>query len=99
MQFHLKSTPTFNKWIQKIKDRSVRNRIMARLNRIEIGNFGDCKQIDPNLYEMRFFFGGGLRIYYSIFNGQVVLLLAGGDKSTQSKDIATAKNLLSEMEG
>jgi putative addiction module killer protein len=99
MQYHLSSTPTFEKWLQKIKDCTLRNRLMARLNRVETGNFGNCKQINSDLYEMRFFFGGGLRIYYTIVNGQVVLLLAGGDKSTQSKDIATAKKLLSEMEG
>ena len=98
MTYKLHSTSTFDKWLAKLKDRSTRNRLLTRLDRIETGNFGDFKQIDTNLFELRFFFGAGLRIYYTIRNGQVVLLLAGGDKSTQTKDIAKAKELLLEME-
>jgi putative addiction module killer protein len=98
MTYELQSTPTFDKWLQKLKDRSTRNRLLARLDRIETGNFGDFKQVDTNLFELRFFFGSGLRVYYAIKDGQVVLLLAGGDKSTQTKDIAKAKELLLKME-
>lgn len=98
MTYELQSTPTFDKWLAKLKDATTRNRLLARLDRIETGNFGDFKQIDNNLFELRFFFGSGLRIYYTIRNGQVVLLLAGGDKSTQAKDITKSKALLLEME-
>ncbi len=99
MTYELQSTPTFDKWLTKLKDASVRNRLLARLDRIETGNFGDFKQIDNNLFELRFFFGSGLRIYYTIKDGKVVLLLAGGDKSSQMKDITKSKALLLEMEG
>ncbi len=98
MAYELQSTPTFDKWLEKLKDPSTRNRLLARLDRIETGNFGDFKQVDTNLFELRFFFGSGLRVYYTIQNGQVVLLLAGGNKSTQTGDIAKAKELLLEME-
>ena len=98
MNYELRSTPTFTKWFNKLKDRSTRNRLLARLSRLETGNFGDFKSIDANLYELRFFFGSGIRIYYTIKKGQVILLLAAGDKSTQTQDIAKAKELLLEME-
>jgi putative addiction module killer protein len=98
MIYKLRSSAVFDKWLSKIKDRSVRNRLLARLNRVETGNFGDFKPIDQDLYEMRFFFGAGIRIYFTIQNDQVVLLLTGGDKSTQNKDIAAARKLLLEIE-
>lgn len=71
---------------------------MARLNRVENGNFGDFKQIGSNLFELRFIFGAGLRIYFTTQNDKVVLLLAGGNKSTQAKNIAKANELLEELE-
>jgi putative addiction module killer protein len=86
------STPTFYKWLTRLKDASIRNRLLARFDRIEPGNFGDFKQIDNILFELRFFFAGGLRIYDTIREGKVVLLLAGGDKSSQAKDIAKSKH-------
>lgn len=98
MKYTLTSTATFDKWLDSLKDRSVKNRLLTRLARVENGNFGDFKQVAANLYELRFFFGGGLRVYYTVRDGLVVLLLTGGDKSTQVKDIETAGNLLHELE-
>jgi len=60
----------------------VKSRILARLSRVENNNFGDFKQIKPNLFELRFFFGAGFRIYYCIQNEMIVILLVGGDKSS-----------------
>jgi len=96
MKHELVSTSVFDKWFKCLKDRSVRNRLLARLSRIENGNFGDYKQLSASLYELRFFFHGGLRIYYSICDGKIVLLLCGGDKSSQKKDIKQAEQLLLE---
>ncbi len=96
MAYELVSTPVFEKWLKSLKDRSVRNRVLARLARIENGNFGDHKQLSPDLYELRFFFHGGLRIYYSICDGKIVLLLYGGNKSSQKNDIEKAALLLIE---
>jgi len=94
MKYELLSTPDFNRWLNKLKDGSVRQKVLARLARVENGNFGDCKQLAADLFELRFFFGGGLRIYYTIQGGLIVLLLAGGDKSTQVADIEKAGTIL-----
>jgi len=98
MKYELSSSIKFNKWFSNIKDSAIKHKILARLARVENGNFGDCKLISQNLFELRFFFSSGLRIYYTIKNNQIILLLIGGDKSSQSKDISNAKQLLSELE-
>jgi putative addiction module killer protein len=98
MKYELKSTEVFEKWLSKVKDRSGKIKILARLDRIQNGNFGDCKQIGKELYELRFFFGPGYRVYYTIKNNSVVILLAGGDKASQTKNIEKAKMLLNELE-
>ena len=97
MKYELHSTRRFDKWFSKIKDAIIKRRILARLARVENGNFGDFKQIHANLFELRFFFGSGLRIYYTIRDNRIILLLVGGDKSSQQSDIQKAKNLLNEM--
>jgi len=66
---------------------------LVRLRRVSLGNFGDCRDLGDDVCELRFAFGPGYRVYYTIRNGEVVILLAGGDKSSQSKDIAKAKEL------
>jgi putative addiction module killer protein len=98
MTYTLERTATFAKWLSKIKDKKMRYRIEARLTRVVSGNFGDHKQLEPQLFELRFFFGSGYRIYYSIKGNTIVLLLNGGDKSTQQQDIDNAKTLLNELE-
>ena len=72
--------------------------MLARIDRVKNGNFGDFKSLGNNLFELRFFFGGGLRIYYTLRNHQVVLLLNGGSKSSQSKDIDKARQIIQELE-
>ena len=94
MKYKLTSSSLFDKWFLKLKDRSVKNRVLARLSRLENGSFGDHKMVANRLYELRFTFGGGIRIYYAVHNYDVVLLLCGGNKSSQSKDILKAKELL-----
>lgn len=98
MKYELHSTTGFNKWFSKIKDAGTRRKILARFARVENGKFGDFKKIYANLFELRFFFGGGLRIYYTIRDSRIVLLLVGSDKSNQQNDIQRAKRLLDEME-
>ena len=99
MKYELRSSKQYDKWFAKLKDSSIKIKVLARLDRVENGNFGDFKQIGSNLFELRFFFGSGLRIYYTIQESRVFFLLAGGDKSTQSKDIERASKLLNELEG
>ena len=74
-------------------DKSVRARVDARLDRIEFGNFGDAKHLEGGIYELRFKFGPGYRIYYALDGQTIVLLLNAGDKSTQVTDIEKAKEL------
>jgi len=82
-------------WLNSL-DGSFRKRINQRILRIEEGNFGDHKKLSEDISELRFDFGKGYRIYYTEINGVVVLLINGGDKSDQSKDIEKAQKLLDE---
>ena len=94
MKYTIETTKQYDKWFKKLKDSLLRIKILARLSRVENGNFGDFKQLGTNLFELRFFFGPGFRIYYTIQDGKVVILLVGGDKSSQQKDIEKAEALL-----
>ena len=98
MKYELQSTKTFSHWFSGLKDRTVKNQLLSRLARIENGNFGDTKPLSADLFELRCFFGGGIRLYYTIRNQRVVLLLVGGEKSSQSKDIEKAKTILDTIE-
>ena len=85
----------FSGWLKGL-DRSVRIQVLRRIARFEDGLFGDCKNLENKLFEARFFIGPGYRVYFSKFEESIVLLLAGGDKSSQRRDIARAKNYLSD---
>ncbi len=98
MTWEIHSTATFDKWFQKIRDRTVRYRLEARFSRLAEGNFGDAKALASELFELRFFFAGGLRVYYTIREGEIVLLLCAGDKSNQAADISQAKSLLAGLD-
>ena len=97
MTYELQSTKTFTDWLADI-DRSVKRQLLSRLARVENGNFGDFKAITSDLFELRCFFGGGLRVYYTIRGHEVVLLLVGGNKTTQARDIEKAKTILENLE-
>lgn len=97
MKFEISITSVYKKWFDGIKDNQYKARILARINRIRQGNFGDHKQLESNLFELRLFFGPGFRIYYTIQGNKVVFLLSGGDKSSQGKDIKKAKKIMEEI--
>ena len=78
-------------------DKSLRVKVIRRIERIYDDNFGDFKQIESNLYELRFTLGKGYRIYYTIQDDVIILLLNSGDKSKQSKDIEIAKTYLKDV--
>jgi putative addiction module killer protein len=86
----------FAEWLFSLKDKQSRKRIEARLARLEQGNYGDVKPIGEGLSELRLFFGAGYRVYFGEHTGNIVLLLCGGDKSSQSQDIVTAKRYWQE---
>jgi len=98
MEYGLRSTENFEKWLAGIKDRPARNRILRRIDSMRIGFFGDHKLISEGLYELRLFFGPGYRVYYTIQQKEIILLLTGGDKSSQKRDISLAKRLLDLLE-
>ena len=86
----------FREWIRELKDSSVRARIRVRLNRIRLGNFGDCKSVGKGVNELKIPVGPGYRVYYARKDNSVVILLCGGDKRSQSKDIKIAQQYLAE---
>jgi putative addiction module killer protein len=86
----------FTDWLRGLRDPSTRRRILQRLFRLENGNFGDCKLVGDGVSELRFFFGPGYRIYFGEDGDTIVVLLCGGDKSSQHKDIRQAQTYLKE---
>ena len=81
----------FTEWLESIRDTNTQDRMQARLDRLEEGNFGDYKSVGEGVFELRFHFGSGYRIYFAQVGNTVVLLLCGGDKSSQTRDIERAK--------
>ncbi|MBI1928533.1 type II toxin-antitoxin system RelE/ParE family toxin [Candidatus Poribacteria bacterium] len=80
----------FTEWLKSIKDQKARNRIQARLDRLEAGHFGDCQPVSDGVFELRLHFGPGYRIYFGEVDNVIILLLCGGDKSSQARDIKRA---------
>jgi putative addiction module killer protein len=81
----------FNEWLKSLGDRKGRAVIRTRISRLQLGLFGDAKSVGEGVNELRISFGPGYRIYYALEGKSVILLLCGGDKSTQDKDIKLAK--------
>ncbi len=77
------TTTTFDKWFNSLKDRQAKARIAARIDRAEGGNFGDHKMLSDSVYEMRIDYATGYRIYFKQQGLEIIILLAGGDKTTQ----------------
>jgi putative addiction module killer protein len=89
----VKRTKVYNRWFNKLKDLRARSKINSRLYQIKNGNFGDFKSVSDGIFEIRIHYGPGYRIYYMREGEEVIILLVGGDKSTQQKDIEKAKEL------
>ena len=96
--YEIKETDLFSKWLLKLKDMKGRIAIARRIERMEYGNFGDVKPVGMSISELRITTGPGYRVYFSQRNERIIILLVGGDKSTQSKDIEKAKKLLKEYD-
>lgn len=80
----------FKDWASSLTDRMARARVLARVQRMAAGNFGDCKPVDGGVWELRIDHGPGYRVYYARAGNRLILLLIGGDKRKQQADIATA---------
>lgn len=90
-------TDGFMKWLSSLKDLRAKANILIRIERAKKGNFGDYKRLSENLYEMRITQGAGYRIYYTQQDQCIYLLLVGGDKKSQSKDIDNAHIILMQL--
>jgi len=95
----IQTSETFDSWFDALHDRKAKARIQARIDRAEEGNFGDCEPVGKGVSEMRIHYGPGYRVYFKRFGREWVILLAGGDKSTQQTDIKTALKLARDLEG
>ncbi len=93
LQYYLEDdgTAPFTEWLSNLRDRDAHARISARLNRVKLGNFGIIKALGDGVTEIKIDYGPGYRLYYAMNGKTIVLLLIGGDKSTQKQDIKLAK--------
>jgi putative addiction module killer protein len=95
----VRQTETFRSWISRLRDDRAQARINIRIRRLSLGNAGDTKSVGGGVQEMRIDYGPGYRVYYIMVEAAAVLLLVGGDKSTQSQDIKAAIELAKGLEG
>ncbi len=95
--FTVQLTPAFQSWLDGLRDVRAQVSIARRIDRISVGNFGDVKPVGEGVSELRVDVGPGYRVYFVQRGGHWVVLLAGGDKSSQSRDIARAQQLAKEI--
>jgi putative addiction module killer protein len=93
----VRQTDKYSEWFAKLRDEQARARINARIRRLSLGNPGDVKPIGEGVSELRIDYGPGYRVYFLQRGREVVILLAGGDKRTQQKDIQTALELVRNL--
>lgn len=94
----IRKTTMFTKWFDSLKDRRAKARIQARIDRVEMGHFGDIEPVGEGVSELRIFYGPGYRVYFVYRDSVVVILLSGGDKNTQQADITKAKEIAKQLE-
>jgi len=93
LRYEIERTEAFDKWLKKLRDRKAVLAIAKRLDRAIVGNFGDIAPVGEGVSEMRIFVGPGYRLYYTIRQNTIILMLCGGDKSPQEQDIKKAKKM------
>ena len=96
--FTVLSTEAFSAWLDGLKDATTRRRLTRRLDRVERGHLGDVEVVGEGVMEMREYFGPGWRMYYVQRGTTVILMLGGGDKDSQVRDIAAAKRIAADLE-
>jgi putative addiction module killer protein len=89
----VRQTEVFSKWLRELRDRQARARIQTRIDRLQLGLAGDVKPVGEGVSELRIDYGPGYRVYFIRRGRELVILLAGGDKRTQDRDIKTAMEL------
>lgn len=96
--FFIEKTTEFDKWLKKLKDFRAKAKILFRIQKLETDeHFGDCKAVGEGIREIRINFAKGYRIYFTEKDGKIIVLLIGGNKSTQQGDIAKAKEILKKL--
>ena len=93
----IRQTPTYAAWFSSLRDRVAKARIVARIDRMQAGLRGDWRAVGRGVFELRVDYGPGYRVYYVQHGTLFIVLLAGGDKSSQARDISAAKKLASEL--
>ncbi|MDO8410361.1 MAG: type II toxin-antitoxin system RelE/ParE family toxin [Phenylobacterium sp.] len=94
----VRQTEAFRAWLEKLRDRRAAAKIAARLARLELGNFGDAEAVGEGVSELRIHYGPGYRAYFVQRGEVLVVMLCGGDKSSQDRDISRAKAMARELE-
>ncbi|WP_158807431.1 type II toxin-antitoxin system RelE/ParE family toxin [Beijerinckia sp. L45] len=94
----IRETDEFSRWFARLRDQIARAQILVRIRRLSLGNPGDVRPVGRGISELRIDWGPGYRVYYVMHRSEVVVLLCGGDKSDQQRDIATAKRLATQLE-
>lgn len=94
----IKRTDEFSGWFRELRDIRARAKVLARIDRLSLGNPGDVAPVGDGVSEMRIHYGPGYRVYYIQRGEEIVVLLCGGDKSSQNSDVRAAKKLASELE-
>ena len=95
--YTIKPLPEFDDWLNGLKDKATRVRLLKRLVRVSAGNLGDVKSVGDGVFEMREFFGPGWRMYYVQQGKVLIIMLGGGDKATQQADIEVSKKLAVQL--
>lgn len=95
--FEIRQTATYSAWFENLRDRAAKSRINIRIRRLSLGNPGDVKPVGEGVCELRVDFGPGYRVYFVQRGSEYIVLLAGGDKSSQDRDIREAKVLGREL--
>jgi putative addiction module killer protein len=92
-------TELFERWLMRLRDRDGRARMLNQIRKLSDGNFGSAKSVGEGVHELRMNFGPGYRAYFVNRDGRLILLLCGGDKSSQQRDIELAKRMAKEIDG
>ena len=96
--FTIRRMPAFDAWFEGLRDGLTKRRLLARLRKASLGNLGDVEPVGDGVSEMREFFGPGWRMYYVQRGSVLIVMLGGGDKSTQQRDVAAARALAATLE-
>lgn len=98
VMFNIEKTTEFDKWLRKINDLTAKAKILFRIQKLEKdGHFGDCKPVGEGIKELKINYAKGYRVYFKEKDGKIIILLIGGDKSTQQKDIQKAKEIWGKL--